>query len=63
MAPDLESAKVKARSLFDTLNMPQNPDGAAAMSALCQKRTFCTAVRDVVIRSPRRRDRTAKAER
>ena len=22
---DLESAKVKARSLFDTLNMPQNP--------------------------------------
>jgi hypothetical protein len=29
IAPDLESAKVKARSLFDvgTLNMPQNPDG------------------------------------
>jgi len=27
MAPDLESAKVKARSLFDTLNMPQNRDG------------------------------------
>jgi hypothetical protein len=27
MSPDLESAKVKARSLFDTLNMPQNPDG------------------------------------
>jgi hypothetical protein len=26
-APDLESAKVKARSFFDTLNMPQNPDG------------------------------------
>jgi hypothetical protein len=24
---DLESAKVKARSLFDTLNMPQKPDG------------------------------------
>ena len=24
---DLESAKVKARSLFDTLNMPQNPAG------------------------------------
>ena len=24
---DLESAKVKARSLFETLNMPQNPDG------------------------------------
>lgn len=27
MASDLEGAKVKARSLFDTLNMPQNPDG------------------------------------
>jgi hypothetical protein len=27
LAPDLESAKVKAISLFETLNMPQNPDG------------------------------------
>ena len=27
IASDLEGAKVKARSLFDTLNMPQNPDG------------------------------------
>ena len=29
IAADLESAKVKAMSLFDvgTLNMPQNPDG------------------------------------
>ena len=27
MASDLGGAKVKARSLFDTLNMPQNPDG------------------------------------
>ena len=27
MAPDLESAKVKAKSLFETLNLPQNPDG------------------------------------
>jgi hypothetical protein len=27
IAPDLESAKVKAKSLFGTLNMPQNPDG------------------------------------
>ena len=26
IASDLESAKVKAKSLFDTLNMPQNPD-------------------------------------
>jgi hypothetical protein len=27
IASDLESAKVKAKSLFGTLNMPQNPDG------------------------------------
>ena len=27
IASDLESAKIKAKSLFDTLNMPQNPDG------------------------------------
>ncbi|MDR3420426.1 MAG: hypothetical protein P4L80_04160 [Xanthobacteraceae bacterium] len=26
-APDLEGAKVKAKSLFETLNMAQNPDG------------------------------------
>lgn len=27
IASDLESAKVKAKSLFETLNLPQNPDG------------------------------------
>jgi hypothetical protein len=27
MASDLESAKVKAKSLFETLNLPQTPDG------------------------------------
>jgi hypothetical protein len=27
VASDLEGAKVKAKSLFDTLNLPQNPDG------------------------------------
>jgi hypothetical protein len=27
IASDLESAKVKAKSLFDTLNLPQKPDG------------------------------------
>jgi hypothetical protein len=27
IASDLESAKVKAGSLFDTLNMPHSPDG------------------------------------
>lgn len=27
IAADLQSAKVKAKSLFATLNLPQNPDG------------------------------------
>jgi hypothetical protein len=27
VAPDLESAKERARSLVNTLNMPQSPDG------------------------------------
>lgn len=27
VASDSESAKVKAKSLFETLNMPQKPDG------------------------------------
>ena len=27
IASDLESAKVKAKSLFEILNLPQNPDG------------------------------------
>jgi hypothetical protein len=27
IASDLKSAKVKAKSLFDTLNLSQNPDG------------------------------------
>jgi hypothetical protein len=27
IASDLDSAKVKAMSLFETLNLPQNPDG------------------------------------
>ena len=27
IATDLESATVKAKSLFDTLNLPQTPDG------------------------------------
>jgi hypothetical protein len=32
------------------------------MSALCQKQTFCAAVKNVVIRSPRRRDRAETRE-
>ena len=27
IAPDFEAAKVKARSLFETLDLPQKPDG------------------------------------
>jgi len=27
IASDLEGAKVKAKSLFETLNLPQDPDG------------------------------------
>lgn len=27
IASDIESAKTKAKSLFETLNMPQKPDG------------------------------------
>ena len=27
IAPDIEAAKVKARSLFETLDLPQKPDG------------------------------------
>jgi hypothetical protein len=27
IVPDLDSAKVRAKSLFDTLDMPQRPDG------------------------------------
>jgi hypothetical protein len=41
----------------------QTLDLSRVMSALCQKQTFCTAVRNVVIRSPRRRGRAAMAER
>src|SRR5215469_6635035 len=33
------------------------------MSAKCQKQTFCAAVKNVVIRSPRQRWRAAKLER
>ena len=27
VAPDIEAAKVRAKSLFETLDMPQKPDG------------------------------------
>ena len=38
MAPDLESAKVKARSLFDTLNMPQNPMASGFWTKMAVRR-------------------------
>ena len=34
IASGLESAKVKAKSLFETLNMPQNPDGLLIVTRL-----------------------------
>src|SRR6516162_9743537 len=35
---------------------------SGVMSALCQKQTFCAAVEDFVIRSPRRRGRVPAVE-
>jgi len=31
--PDLDSAKVKAKSLFETLDMPQAPDGLRVLNS------------------------------
>ena len=42
MAADLESAKVKAKSLFETLNMPQNPDGLRIVDQAGQEVFFWT---------------------
>jgi hypothetical protein len=33
IAPDLESAKTKAASMFDNLDMPQRPDGFRVLDA------------------------------
>jgi hypothetical protein len=46
MAADLESAMVKARSLFDTLNMPQNPDGLRILDQDGKEVFFWTPERD-----------------
>jgi hypothetical protein len=46
MALDLESAKVKARSLFDTLNMPQNPDGLRILDQNSHEVFFWTTETD-----------------
>jgi hypothetical protein len=43
IASDLESAKVKAKSLFETLNMPQNPDGFRILDQNGQEVFFWTS--------------------
>ena len=45
LATDLESVKVKARSLFETLNLPQNPDGLRILDEGGQE-VFCWTPRD-----------------
>ena len=47
IASDLESAKVKAKSLFDTLNMPQNPDGLRILDQDGKEVFFWTPGTDV----------------
>jgi hypothetical protein len=42
IASDLESAKLKAKSLFETLNMPQNPDGLRILDQNGQEVFFWT---------------------
>jgi hypothetical protein len=42
IAPDLQSAKVKAKSLFETLNMPQNPDGLRILDQVGNELFFWT---------------------
>jgi hypothetical protein len=42
IASDLESAKVRAKSLFETLNMPQNPDGLRILDQNGQEVFFWT---------------------
>ncbi len=46
LAADLESAKVKARSLFETLNLPQNPDGLRILDQSGQEVFFWTSGTD-----------------
>jgi hypothetical protein len=46
VASDLESAKVKAKSLFDTLNLPQDPDGLQIFDQDGRKVFFWTPAAD-----------------
>jgi hypothetical protein len=46
VASDLESAKVKAKSLFDTLDLPQKPDGLQILDQDGQKVFFWTPAAD-----------------
>src|ERR1700739_3324134 len=56
IASDLESAKVKAKSLFDTLNMPQTPDGLRILDQYGHEVFFWTRSRIV----PRGRQSSTK---
>jgi hypothetical protein len=47
IASDLESAKIKAKSLFETLNMPQNPDGLRILDQKGQEVFFWTSRTEV----------------
>jgi hypothetical protein len=42
IASDLESVKMKAKSLFETLSMPQNPDGLRILDQSGQEVFFWT---------------------
>jgi hypothetical protein len=42
IATDLEAVKLKAKSLFQTLNMPQNPDGLRILDQDGQEVFFWT---------------------
>jgi hypothetical protein len=46
VAADLESAKVKAKTLFETLNMAQNPDGLRILDQDSHEVFFWTAGTD-----------------
>jgi hypothetical protein len=46
IASDLESAKVKAKSLFETLSLPQNPDGLRILNEDGHEVFFWTTAHD-----------------
>jgi hypothetical protein len=46
IASDLESTKVKAKSLFETLNLPQKPDGLRILDQDGHEAFFWTPASD-----------------